>query len=175
MSEGSYSENRGRRKIEGRMVRASCLWDGTQTLNKIPDPLAIQAHHGAIFKGSRAFEYALEHAKLVDHKLKALAEIKTSSLVGLSLVNGYRLCRRQKISASLKNSSAIYPRTKLLLYFSPLDKLVIEYAERMTTTPVTVGDELFRALRQHLNRSAARRAHGNHPPGKILAPVNHAF
>jgi hypothetical protein len=51
-------------------------------LGKMPDPLAIQAHHGAIFKGNAAFEYALEHAKLVDHKLKALAEIKASSLVG---------------------------------------------------------------------------------------------
>jgi hypothetical protein len=51
-------------------------------LGKMPEPLAIQAHHGAIFKGNAAFEYALEHAKLVDHKLKALAEIKASSLIG---------------------------------------------------------------------------------------------
>ena len=51
-------------------------------LGRMPEPLAIQAHHGAIFKGNAAFEYALEHAKLVDHKLKALAEIETSSLIG---------------------------------------------------------------------------------------------
>jgi hypothetical protein len=51
-------------------------------LGKMPDPLAIQAHHGAIFKGNAAFEYALEHANQFPGRL--------------SLVNGYRLCRRQR-------------------------------------------------------------------------------
>jgi hypothetical protein len=51
-------------------------------LGKLPEPLEIMAHHPAIFKGNVAFEYALEHAKRVDHKLKALAELKTSSLIG---------------------------------------------------------------------------------------------
>ncbi len=35
--------------------------------------------------------------------------------------------------------------------FSPLEKLVIDYAERMSRTPVDVPDELFAALREHLN------------------------
>jgi 4-carboxymuconolactone decarboxylase len=35
--------------------------------------------------------------------------------------------------------------------FSPLEKLVAEYAEAMTRTPVTVSDELFAALQQHLS------------------------
>ncbi|MGA7852346.1 MAG: hypothetical protein WCA15_03405 [Candidatus Acidiferrales bacterium] len=51
-------------------------------LGKMPEPLEVLAHHPAIFKGNVAFEYALEHAKFVEHKLKAFAELKTSSLVG---------------------------------------------------------------------------------------------
>ena len=35
--------------------------------------------------------------------------------------------------------------------FSTLEKVVIEYAERMTTTPVEVPDELFAKLRDHFN------------------------
>jgi alkylhydroperoxidase family enzyme len=35
--------------------------------------------------------------------------------------------------------------------FSPLERLVIEYAERMTDTPVEVPDELFAALRRELD------------------------
>ena len=35
--------------------------------------------------------------------------------------------------------------------FSPLEKLVIEYAEQMTRTPVKVDNELFTGLREHLN------------------------
>src|SRR5580704_9797236 len=45
------------------------------------------------------------------------------------------------------------PAYKASTLFSPLEKLVIEYAERMTTTPVTVSDELFGALKQHLNEA----------------------
>jgi hypothetical protein len=87
-----YKSNASRRRrfmarIEG--VKSNAGWFARfvyamarKRLGKMPEPLAIQAHHGAIFKGNAAFEYALEHAKLVDHKLKALAEIKASSLIG---------------------------------------------------------------------------------------------
>jgi alkylhydroperoxidase family enzyme len=37
--------------------------------------------------------------------------------------------------------------------FSPLEKLVIEYAEKMTKTPVEVPDALFAALRQHFDEA----------------------
>ncbi len=51
-------------------------------LGKLPEPLTITAHHGALFKGYAAFEFALEKSKLADPKLKALAEITTSRLIG---------------------------------------------------------------------------------------------
>jgi alkylhydroperoxidase family enzyme len=35
--------------------------------------------------------------------------------------------------------------------FSPLEKLVLEYAERMTLTPVDVPESRFAALRKHLD------------------------
>jgi alkylhydroperoxidase family enzyme len=38
--------------------------------------------------------------------------------------------------------------------FSPLDRLVLEYAEAMTKTPVEVPDALFAALREHFDAAA---------------------
>jgi alkylhydroperoxidase family enzyme len=35
--------------------------------------------------------------------------------------------------------------------YSPLEKLVLRYAEAVSGTPVHVSDELFQALQQHLN------------------------
>jgi 4-carboxymuconolactone decarboxylase len=35
--------------------------------------------------------------------------------------------------------------------FSELEKLVLRYAEAMTRTPVEIPDELFAALKEHLN------------------------
>jgi alkylhydroperoxidase family enzyme len=37
--------------------------------------------------------------------------------------------------------------------FSPLEKLVLDYSVAMTQTPHEVSDELFAALRQHLNEA----------------------
>ncbi len=51
-------------------------------LGEMPEPPPITAHHRTLFKGYAAFEFALERAKLIESKLKALAEIKTSSLIG---------------------------------------------------------------------------------------------
>lgn len=51
-------------------------------LGRIPEPVAVTAHHAWIFRGMGAFELALERARLVDPKLKALAELKTAALVG---------------------------------------------------------------------------------------------
>jgi len=51
-------------------------------LGQLPEPLTITSHHRTLFKGYVAFEVALERSKLVENKLKILAEIKTSSLVG---------------------------------------------------------------------------------------------
>jgi alkylhydroperoxidase family enzyme len=59
--------------------------------------------------------------------------------------------------------------------FSPLEKLVIEYAERMTTTPVTVSDELFGALKQHFNEAQLVELTGIIAWENFRARFNHAF
>jgi alkylhydroperoxidase family enzyme len=45
------------------------------------------------------------------------------------------------------------PRYQESSAFSSLEKLVIEYAARMTTTPVEVPETLFTALRQQLSEA----------------------
>ena len=51
-------------------------------LGKVPEPVSVTAHHAWIFGGMGAYELALERSRLVDAKLKALAEIKAAALVG---------------------------------------------------------------------------------------------
>ena len=55
---------------------------------------------------------------------------------------GLDLVRRVTYSYSRR----MYGRTR-----EPLDKLVLEYAEAMTRTPVEVSDELFGRLREHFD------------------------
>jgi hypothetical protein len=62
------------------------------------------------------------------------------------------------------------PRYQESSAFSPLEKLVIEYAARMTTTPVEVPETLFTALRQQL--SEAQLVELMPPlPGRTIAPA----
>ena len=51
-------------------------------VGQVPEPVMVAAHHPWIFRGVGAFELALERARRVDAKLKALAEIKSAALVG---------------------------------------------------------------------------------------------
>jgi len=51
-------------------------------LGKVPEPVAVAAHHRWIFSAMGAYELALERARLVDARLKALAGIKAAALVG---------------------------------------------------------------------------------------------
>ncbi len=45
-------------------------------------PMTVMAHHPWIFRGSSFFEFALERARQVEPKLKALASIKAATLIG---------------------------------------------------------------------------------------------
>ena len=51
-------------------------------LGKVPEPLAVTAHHPWVFRAYGGFEWALRKATRVDPKLKALAQLKGAALVG---------------------------------------------------------------------------------------------
>jgi len=58
--------------------------------------------------------------------------------------------RAQGISEAQLRDLAVYATSQ---EFSPVEKLVIRYAAEMTQTPVEVPDELFAALRHHLDEA----------------------
>lgn len=61
---------------------------------------------------------------------------------------GSAVSRRYGISEEQQRD---LPGYKTSNFFSPMEKLVIEYAEAMTRTPVAVSDELFAALQRHFS------------------------
>ncbi len=61
------------------------FWVARRRFGKVPDPLAVAAHHPQIFQAYGAYEFALGRARLVDAKLKALASLKAAALVGCPL------------------------------------------------------------------------------------------
>ena len=61
---------------------------------------------------------------------------------------GSAVGRAEGVSDAQLRDLAVYRASSA---YSPLEKLVIEYAEAMTLTPVEVADKLFAALREHFD------------------------
>ena len=57
-------------------------WLSRRRFGKVAEPLAIAAHHRWIAQAYGAYEFALDRARLVDKRLKALGSIKTATLIG---------------------------------------------------------------------------------------------
>ena len=51
-------------------------------LGRVIMPLQVTAHHGPIFWGYTQMEQGQMSSKLVDHKLKGLAELRVATRVG---------------------------------------------------------------------------------------------
>lgn len=62
-------------------VRLS-YWFSQRRFGRVADPLRIMGHHSWVSFGSGMFELASERSKLVEPRLKDLAQIKAATLVG---------------------------------------------------------------------------------------------
>lgn len=65
----------------GLLVRLA-YWFSRRMVGKVPEPLAVTAHHPWIFRAYGSYEYSLSRARRVDAKLKALASIKAAARIG---------------------------------------------------------------------------------------------
>lgn len=120
---------------------------------KVADPLGVMARHRGVLVGNAAMELALERSDRVEHRLKQLAETKVALLVGCEFCIdiGSMLGRESGVT---EEQLRALPRFRESDAFSPLEKLVLEYAAAMTRTPAEIPDGLFAALRGRLGEAA---------------------
>jgi len=111
------------------------------------EPTGIVAHHRPLLVGYGALAFASErYANSVERRLKELAMLRAAQLIGCEwcLDFGSKLARDSGVpEAQMRELSRWRESTR----FDQLERLVLEYAEAMTRTPVEVGDELFERLR----------------------------
>lgn len=116
------------------------------------EPIAIYAHAPELLGGILKIEQATAKAKRVDYGLKVLAQLKASTLIGCEycIDLGSQIARRSGFS---DEKLLALPHHRDSGLFSELEMLVLDYAAAMTRTPAEVSDELFVALRAHLNQA----------------------
>jgi 4-carboxymuconolactone decarboxylase len=115
------------------------------------EPTQIIAHHRPLLVGYGALALAGDRfARSIKPRLKELAMLRTAQLIGCEwcLDFGSKLAHDIGVpEADLRDLSLWRESAR----FDELDRLVLEYAEAMTRTPVEVPEELFTRLREHFD------------------------
>jgi AhpD family alkylhydroperoxidase len=115
-------------------------------------PVQVTAHHSRIFWGYLQMEQSQMSSKLIDAKLKGLAELRVATLVGCPfwIDIGSAVGREHGITAEQIANLNSY-RTDF--NFSDFERLVLQYADAMTRTPVEVSDALFARLHERFSEA----------------------
>ncbi len=114
------------------------------------EPLQMYAHIPKLLQGYGRLEQAVAGVELLDRRHRALAELKAATTtrceycidLGSQIARGWGLSDEELLALANFREAAC---------FSDVDKLVLEYSTAMSRTPVEVSDELFAALRRHLD------------------------
>lgn len=119
-----------------------------RTYGRTLEPTRVIAHHRPLLVGYGALSLAAERfANTVPKRLKDLAMLRTAQLVGCEwcLDFGSKLAQDAGVPEDALRELARWRESDR---FDRLDRLVLEYAEAMTRTPVEVPAELFARLRE---------------------------
>lgn len=118
----------------------------------VVEPVRVTAHHPPLLVGYGMFELATERSHRMDRRLKELAVLKAAQLSGCEwcMDFGSALVRASGVSDEDMRELLDYRASERL---SDEDKLVVEYAEAMTRTPVDVPDQLFERLRARFDEA----------------------
>jgi 4-carboxymuconolactone decarboxylase len=124
---------------------------GAETERMI-EPLEAYAHLPRLMVGYGALEEATARLHGVDHRLKVLAELKAATLSQCEYCVdlGSQICRNSGLS---DEELLALPRYRESELFGELEKLVLDYAVGMSSTPVDVSDELFAKVRDHFDEA----------------------
>ena len=114
------------------------------------EPIALYAHVPALLGGILKLEQATAKVNRVENRLKILAQLKASTLIGCEFCIdlGSQIARRSGLT---DEELLALPRYQESGLFTELEMLVLDYAVGMTRTPVEVSDVLFAELREHLD------------------------
>ena len=114
------------------------------------EPMAVMGHSNKVMLAVGGFELPLERFKKIDRKLLALGELKAALMIGCEFCIdiGSHVSATEGVT---DEQLLALPRHRESDLFSELELLVIDYAAAMTKTPAEVTDEIYNAVRAHLD------------------------
>ncbi len=124
---------------------------GSETAGML-EPLRMYAHIPKLLSAYGRLEQAQSALRMLSPRHHALAELKAASIIGCAycIDLGSQIARRWGLDDQELLGLADYRNADC---FSDLDKLILEYAAGISSTPVTVSDQLFEELRAHFDEA----------------------
>ncbi len=119
---------------------------------RLPEPVALMAHNPRLMHTYGALELGFEGSKRAPKRLKHLAELKASAVCGCEWCMDFGSSLSKQVGVSEEQMRAL-PRFRDSDAFDEDEKLVLEYAEAISRTPVEVPDELFARLRERFDEA----------------------
>jgi AhpD family alkylhydroperoxidase len=134
---------------DGFLVSAS-NWYTRRAYGRDVTTTPVIAHSRANMLGWGMLEWWHERGHAVDEKLKLLAATKAATKIGCEFCIdiGAALGRKAGVTDEQLRDFHVYADSTA---FSPVEKLVMEYAEEMSKANVEISDELFARLHEHFD------------------------
>lgn len=122
-------------------------------VGSVPESVGVMWHHPRVFKDMMSFGRKVEKWDRLDPSLATFAHMATASYVGCSacLDLNYFMSRDKGLDPAKARE---VPRWRESDVFTPLERRVMEYAEAMSHTPLTVTDEMSATLLDELGAPA---------------------
>ena len=118
----------------------------------VMDPMRVFAHNPTVMTGYAMHELATERATRVPARLKHLAAMRAAMVAGCEwcLDFGSFLSKGHGVSQDEMRELPRYRESEL---FDETEKLVMDYADGISRSPVEVPDELFEKLRERFDEA----------------------
>lgn len=120
---------------------------------EVPDLGYVYFHHKPLLRAMMSFEAKVGKWDALDATYKSLAEMAAASTIGCSwcLDFGYYLARNDDLDLDKISQVQVWRTSDV---FDETERRVIEYAEAMSSTPLTVTDAMVSVLLVELGTKA---------------------
>ena len=114
-------------------------------LGQVPEGLGVMWHYPAVLKDMMGFGRKVDSWNRLDPTLASFATMAAAATIGCSMCLDlhYFLSHDRGLDEAKARE---VPRWRESTVFSPVERRVMEYAEAMCETPLTVTDEMSAAL-----------------------------
>ncbi|MEE1754114.1 carboxymuconolactone decarboxylase family protein [Streptomyces sp. SP18CS02] len=128
-------------------------WYSKRTYGKVLDPALALGHNARVLRTDLRLEMAVARWNRLDEDLKALAVMASAASIGCSWCMDFGHWENTRRGMDVRKLREV-PVWRDSDVYTALERDVMEYAEAMTATPPTVGDELAERLRRALGEPA---------------------